>query len=118
RISRAFSGEQEPSYPLVTRSKSLPQPTDDGAVIRRVAIALWDAAAIDEPVRLLGVTVSNLTQAGAAQLELFVEDRTIRGGQLGPALDAIRERFGEQAIRVGAAAPPKLTPSQHKKRGR
>ncbi|MFI5309420.1 MAG: DNA polymerase IV, partial [Polyangiales bacterium] len=46
RISRAFSGEQEPSYPLVTRSKSLPQPTDDGAVIRRVAIALWDAAAI------------------------------------------------------------------------
>jgi DNA polymerase-4 len=117
RTSRSRSDEQEPSYPLVTRSKTLAQPTDDGAVIRRTAIALWDAAAIDEPVRLLGVSVSNLSPKGAVQLDLFGAEQVIRGGRLGPALDAIRERFGEQAIRVGARAPEKLTPSDRKKRG-
>jgi DNA polymerase IV len=108
-------------YPLRTRSFSLSEPTDDAAVIRRVAIELWHKSGIDEAIRLIGISVSNLSEARDEQLPLF-EDPAADGGdarraKLGPALDAIRSRFGESAIHVGSGAPDKLTPSGRKKRG-
>jgi DNA polymerase-4 len=110
-------GDDGPDYPLLTRSKTLQQPTDDGAALRKVAIDLWDAAQIAEPVRLLGVSVSQLSAADASQLELFASDAALRARKLGPAVDAIRERFGDGAIRLGSGDPPKLTPTMRKKRG-
>jgi DNA polymerase-4 len=117
RESRSQPGDDEPSYPLLTRSKTLPRPTADGRVLRRVVIALWDAAAIAEPVRLLGVSVSKLSAREEGQLDLFSAEAQARSKRLGPALDTIRQRFGEHAIRVGVEAPEKLTPSTRKKRG-
>src|SRR5690606_11138788 len=52
RIARSPGDASEPHYPLLTRSKTLPTATDDGQVIRQVAVALWDAAGPSEPVRL------------------------------------------------------------------
>lgn len=107
-------------YPLRTRSRSLNEATDDAAVIRRVALELWQSSGIAEPIRLLGIAVSNLSEAAVspAQLELFAADGgDARSGKLGPALDRIRARFGDDAIQVGGRAPDKLTPSSRKKRG-
>src|SRR5690606_27626372 len=101
----------EPSYPLVTRSRTLPRATQDGALIRDVAVQLWDAARLGEPVRLLGVSVSNLERG--AQLELFAR----RPDALGRALDAITERFGERAISRAVERPEKITPGRRRKRG-
>jgi len=106
----------EPVYPLLTRAKTLREPTDDGRVIRQVALALWDAAKIGEPVRLLGVSVSHLLNAQHSQLDLF-EPRARPQAQLGVALDAIRERFGRDAIGPAVSRFDKLTPSLRKKRG-
>ena len=83
RPSRLFRELDEPIYPLLTRSKTLEQATDDGATIREVAVALWDAAAIGEPVRLLGVSASNLEPRDLEQLELF-------GGPAQKAIDWVR----------------------------
>ena len=106
----------EPVYPLLTRAKTLRVPTDDGRLIRKVALSLWDAAKVAEPVRLLGVSVSQLVPSGHAQLDLFTEaDRP--KPQLGAALDAIRERFGRNAIGPAVSRFDKLTPSMKKKRG-
>jgi DNA polymerase-4 len=135
RASRT-SAESEPIYPQLTRSKTLPAPTADGARIRDVAIALWDAAGIREPVRLLGVTLSGLEPASGPegplgapgpgeQLELFgagaAADREpaapSRGERLGAALDAITERFGKGAIGRAVATPGKITQSDRRKRG-
>jgi len=116
--ARSRVGAQDgPNYPLLTRSKTLPQATDDGSAIRTIAIALWDAAAIDEPVRLLGVSISQLSDTKETQLDLFASDEVIRARKLGPAVDHIRERFGAGAIRQGTGDPEKLTPSLRKKRG-
>ena len=115
---RGRTGEPEaPDYPLLTRSKTLPNATDDGAVLRKIAIELWDAAAIDEPVRLLGVSVSQIEEAHGEQLDLFAQSPDARSQKLGPALDAIRKRFGNTAIRLGSGEPAKLTPTSRKKPG-
>jgi len=101
RRSRTQAGEREPLYPLLTRSRTLGAATSDGNVIREVAVALWDAAKIDEPVRLLGVSVRNLEHA-ARQLDLFADRKST--DRLGPALDAITRRFGRDAIRRAGGA--------------
>jgi len=109
-------------YPLRTRSLSLSEPTDDAAVIRRVAFELWQKSGIEEPIRLVGVSVSHLSEArDAEQLSLFdagaADGGRARAAKLGPALDAIRARFGESAIHLGSGAPEKITPSGRKKSG-
>ena len=106
----------EPVYPLLTRAKTLRLPTDDGRVIRKIVLELWDSAKIAEPVRLLGVSVSQLCASQQAQLDLFAESARPKR-QLGVALDAIRERFGRDAIGPAVGRPEKVTPSMQKKRG-
>jgi DNA polymerase-4 len=113
RIARFLGETSEPFYPIVSRSRTLQRPTDDGAVIRRTAVALWDEAALGEPVRLLGVSLSNLTGGQHEQLELFAP----KPDRLGPALDAIAERFGKGAVTRAVDAPEKVTPGRARKRG-
>ncbi len=106
----------EPVYPLLTRSKTLREATDDGRMIREIALALWDAANIQEPVRLLGVSVSQLSRSEHAQLDLFAPKQSPKR-ELGVALDAIRDRFGRDAIGPAVGRFDKVTPSMRKKRG-
>lgn len=113
RIARGQNQGEEPLYPLLCRSKTLQQATDDGGAIRQAALALWDASAVKEPVRLLGISLSNLEHRQHRQLDLFESRRD----RLGPTLDAIVERFGKSAISRAVEAPHKLTPSGHRKRG-
>jgi DNA polymerase-4 len=119
--SRLASSTTERKYPLLTRSKTLAQPTDDAAVIREVSIALWHASGVDEPIRLLGVSMSNLEPQAQHQLALFGDPadggEQERSRKLGPALDAIRKRFGDDAIAVATGDPQKATFSTRKKSG-
>ena len=115
RTSRTDPSEREPVYPLLTRARTLPEPTSDGKRIRDVAVALWDAAKIAEPVRLLGVSLTNLTGGDMEQLELFGTRATT--DRLGPALDAITARFGKGAIRRAVDEPEKATATDRRKRG-
>lgn len=83
-------------FTTLTRQATLADPTDAGAAIYAQALALFEAAWNRRPVRLLGVSADNLTQA-ARQLRLFEQEDT-RRTQLEAALDRIRARFGEHAI--------------------
>jgi DNA polymerase-4 len=114
RVSRDPHAETEPQYPLLSRSRTLSTATDDGRLIRATLLELWDDAALKEPVRLLGASLSNLEARAEEQLELFGRPREDR---LGPALDAIVERFGAGAITRAVDSPHKITPSGRRKRG-
>jgi DNA polymerase IV len=84
-------------FSTFTRQATLPEPTDAGPVIYAQALALFEA--LWNParaVRLLGVGTANLAQP-VRQLRLF-EQIDQRQAQLDAALDAIRARFGEEAI--------------------
>lgn len=59
-------------FTTVTRSRTLPAPVRDGRGIAECALELvLRTEALSRPVRLLGVTASNLVHGQAAQLHLF-----------------------------------------------
>lgn len=101
-------------YPVLTRQKTLPEPTDDAALLRSVAVRLWDDEKLALPIRLIGLSLSGLEACSTQQLGLFDAPS---GAAIGPTLDAIQARFGAQAIRRGGEKPEKMTPSFRWKRG-
>jgi DNA polymerase-4 len=103
----------EPIYPLLTRSHTLREPTADATMIRTVALKLWKTEGLREPVRLLGVSTSNLVPIEESeQLDLFAIAR--RPG-VGEMMDAIDRKFGKGAIRRAVDAPEKITISVSKR---
>lgn len=105
RPARSGAQELEPVHVLVSRSRTLGRATDDPELIATVAWELWEAAGVREPVRLLGVSVSQLCAARQAQLELFRVTERRRPG-VEPTLERIRARYGEGAIQGGGAPRP------------
>lgn len=81
-----------------TASKTVSDPLDDEGAIAEVARALlqkgWNSRM---PLRLIGVTASNLVARGW-QLDLFDGDRIEKQIRIHGAVDAIRERHGFQSI--------------------
>jgi DNA polymerase-4 len=86
-------------YPLHTRRVTLPQGTDDGDAIARHARRLLVDAQLSEPIRLLGVGVTNLEPAGGRQLTLFgASEDAERRSRINRALDEVADRFGSGAV--------------------
>ncbi|KPK27390.1 MAG: hypothetical protein AMK69_10550 [Nitrospira bacterium SG8_3] len=87
----------------VTRSTTLPVLTSDGHTLFSNACGLMDKTDVGRrPVRLLGVSVSQLSHCSvsAEQLSLFGEGETSsKRKDLNAALDSVSERFGEDALR-------------------
>ncbi len=78
------------------RQKSMRECIDDGYGVYRVALGiLGSAPAGSRPVRLVGVSVSNLVE-NARQLTLFEEDRLEK--RLLEALDEVNDRWGEFTV--------------------
>ena len=74
------------------------EPTQDGLVIYREARALLDGIPLDQPVRLIGLSVSELGRAGEGQLPLLGPDPA-RRERLARAVDRLTDRFGEGSVR-------------------
>ena len=86
-------------FETLTRSSTGP-PTDDPRVVLARCQALFDAARTRPlSIRLLGVGLSNLV-GGGPQLRLPLGGRPT----MGSAVDAVRARFGFDAIRLGATS--------------
>jgi DNA polymerase-4 len=94
-----------PDFRTITRSATLPEPFSVSAEISRLALGLLDKVDTGGGVRLLGVSVRNLTTAPAQQESLFGEtpnQGAAADTQVQSAVDAVRARFGSDA--VGSAA--------------
>ena len=84
-------------FSTITRSHT-DDPTQDGLKIYREASSLLARVPLRQPVRLIGVSVSELGPAGAGQLSLLGPDAA-RRERLSRALDRLVERFGDESIR-------------------
>jgi DNA polymerase-4 len=94
-------------FSTITRSQTLPQPTD-------ITSELWQVA--DEmlcqrlpsghlPIRLIGMGVSGFDTTGLSQGLLFDQDERKKQMGLDATTDQIRERFGSSALRRAASIP-------------
>lgn len=88
-------------FSTITRSQTLPAVVDTAPDIGRTAAALLSHIDATPGVRLLGVSVSNLSTGASRQLSL--DDLDVTGwADASKAIDDIRDRFGDAA--VGPAA--------------
>ncbi|MEX5727675.1 DNA polymerase-4 [Rhodovulum iodosum] len=87
---------------LVTRRQSLPEPTQMADRLYRAARALFDQSGEAGPFRLIGVGLSDIGPAERADLSGdLLDPNEARRLKAERASDAIRARFGAQAILKG-----------------
>ena len=101
-------------FSTVTRSQTLPEPTDLATQVHRVARALLDGLHLaGRPVRLLGVRLEGLTEAGSVATQLSFDAEPDRPGwaDVEGALDRVTARFGQGALRRATLLPPGDGPS-------
>ncbi len=84
-----------------SRQRKMPAPIGTGDEIYRAALELMAARDPRLLVGTLGVGLSGLTEVDAGQLDLFAAEAQPRGDRLERAMDAIRDRFGEDAVQRG-----------------
>lgn len=90
------------SFVKVSHQKQLPAATCDGKAIYTAACQLFDELWNGEPIRLLGIRTSKLTQeAEPVQLSLFDLPRTQKEIQADHAMEELKKRFGEDVIKKG-----------------
>jgi DNA polymerase-4 len=91
-------------FQLVTRRQALPDPTQLADRIYRAAKDLFDHARTTGPFRLIGVGLSDLAPEDQADLSGdLLDPEARRRAAAERATDAIRARFGTEAIIKGRA---------------
>jgi DNA polymerase-4 len=96
-----------PDFRTITRSTTLPDPFAVSNEIARLALALLDKVDTTSGIRLIGVSMSNLTAGAAHQASLFGEEATPDGGgAIQSVVDAVRQRFGPDALGSAATLDP------------
>ncbi|WP_278673983.1 DNA polymerase IV [Acidaminococcus fermentans] len=89
------------SFQLLTRSRTVEDPLSQDEELMEQIRGLARQLPWNQPVRLLGVSVSHLVPAGSQSLALEDERQQNRNR----ALDALKQRFGEDIIRKGWRNP-------------
>jgi DNA polymerase-4 len=90
-------------FTTVTRSRTLPYPTDVAREVYDTVAALYTALGLDRArIRLVGVRVEGLAAAGQAPHQLTFGERDRGWREAEQAVDAAVRRFGSGAIRPAA----------------
>jgi DNA polymerase-4 len=91
-------------FTTITRSRTLPAPTDVAQLIYTTACALYEAAGLPggARLRLVGVRASGLLPAATAQAQLAFGDRPAAWREAEQAIDQIAGRFGLDTVRPAA----------------
>lgn len=89
------------SFDTITRQKRIGHPCCDDFTLRELALRLFRAQKLIQPVRLIGFGVSRLTDAWGEEPDLFPAEsgRLRRKERLSRAIDQVRRKFGNRAIR-------------------
>jgi DNA polymerase IV len=89
------------NFTTITRSRTLPEPTDVAQIIYTTACALYSASGLDSRarLRLVGVRANGLVPASRAATQLVFGQREAGWRDAEQALDRISGRFGADSVR-------------------
>ncbi len=92
------------SFKTITRSRTLPEPTDVARVIYATACALYEGSGLDSRarLRLVGVRATGLRPASRAATQLAFGDRPVGWREAEQAVDQIARKFGAGTVRPAA----------------
>ncbi|NDI36426.1 DNA polymerase IV [Chengkuizengella sediminis] len=113
---------RDPNMKTITRSSTILQSTDQTETVYHEACRLfqnnWKQ---NEPVRLLGITLQNLSskQESPQQLDLFEYDTAPKKEELIKTMDQIRNKYGEDSLLTAGmlSEDPSALIRDHKHRG-
>jgi len=89
-----------PDFTTVTRSHTLPFPTDQGIEIYQTALLLLHKTeALQKKARLLGVGISNLLHQDDPEQLILFDSRRKQVQRTTQAMDRIWDKFGQEAIK-------------------
>ena len=97
-------------FTTITRSRTLPEPTDVAQRIYATACSLYEGAGLSPGtrLRLVGVRVSGLVPAAEAATQLALGERPESWRDAERALDRITSRFGSGAVRPATLVDPRV----------
>lgn len=87
-----------PDFTTFSRQASRSTPTNNSDEIYRDAVQILDQLELTQPVRLLGVRITNLSHQ-AEQLPLFDQER--KKALVASAMDHVNDKFGEFSVTFG-----------------
>lgn len=92
------------SFKTITRSRTLPEPTDVAREIYTAACALHESSGLGERarLRLVGVRATGLRPVAGAARQLALGERAAGWREAEQAVDRITRRFGNDAVRSAA----------------
>jgi DNA polymerase-4 len=88
-----------PDFTTFSRQESRPNYINSSEEIYQAALKILDTVELTQPVRLLGVRISNLRHH-TEQLSLFEGER--KKAQLANAMDLVNNKFGDFAVTFGS----------------
>ncbi len=95
------------NFTTITRSRTLPEPTDVAQTIYATACGLYAASGLDARarLRLVGVRATGLKPAARAATQLAFGERAAGWRDAERAVDRIAGRFGADSVRPAALVP-------------
>jgi DNA polymerase IV len=93
-------------FTTITRSRTLPEPTDGTQRIYETACSLHEGSGLGtRPLRLVGVRLTGLVPAASAATQLALGERPESWREAERAMDRIASRFGDGTVRPAALVP-------------
>jgi DNA polymerase-4 len=94
-------------FTTITRARTLRESTDVGRTVYETALSLYEALGLERArLRLVGVRVEGLTDAGSSPRQLLLGERDAGWREAEQAVDRASRRFGAGAVRPAVLVEP------------
>ena len=90
-------------FRTITRQMTIACPTNHGGDLMKYALELVKKCGVTQNIRMLGISGGNLVDGDEEQISLFSVADERKNEKLDAAIDSVRARFGQKAIKFASS---------------